>query len=249
MSVVLCLDNYDLAEFTAFAAQFGQKSFDFAVTPNVDHLIRYHDDASFRELYTHAGHVLLDSRFLACILRATKGVSARVCPGSDLTAALLGLTAPEDRIVLIGANEDQARRLRTRFDLRHLMHYDPPMGFIRDAEAVENCLQFVEAQSPFRFCFLAVGSPQQELLGRELKRRGRARGLGLCVGASINFLTGIERRAPLWMQRIGFEWLFRLLQDPGRLANRYLVRGPRIFFLWPKIHFDLRRSRSLDGEI
>jgi exopolysaccharide biosynthesis WecB/TagA/CpsF family protein len=249
MSIAFCLDNYDLAEFTAIAEQFGQNSFAFVVTPNVDHLIRYHDDAAFRQLYSHAGHILLDSRVLACILCLTKGIKPRVCPGSDLTAALLGLTAPEDRIVLIGASQGQAQRLRTLFDLRNLMHYEPPMGFIRDPEAVESCLQFVEAQSPFRFCFLAIGSPQQELIAREIKLRGRARGLALCIGASINFLTGTERRAPRWIQNIGFEWLFRLLQDPGRLTKRYLLRGPRIFVLLPDIRFELRRSRASSNEM
>jgi exopolysaccharide biosynthesis WecB/TagA/CpsF family protein len=242
MSIALCLQNYDLSEFTAIAAKFGQQSFDFVVTPNVDHLIRYCDDASFRHSYSHAGHVLLDSRVLASLLRLTKGINPRVCPGSDLTLALLKLAQPDDRIVLIGASERQAQQLRSLFGLRQLFHHEPPMGFINDPKAVETCLQFVEAHSPFRFCFLAVGSPQQERIASELKQRGLAHGLGLCIGASINFLTGIERRAPRWIQLTGFEWLFRLLQDPNRLAKRYLLRGPRILVLLPSIHFDLRRS-------
>jgi len=89
----------------------------------------------------------------------------------------------------------------------------------------------VEAHSPFRFCFIAVGAPQQELLAQQLKTRGVARGLALCVGASINFLTGTEHRAPLWMQGMGMEWLYRLAQAPGSMAKRYLVRCPRIFEL------------------
>jgi N-acetylglucosaminyldiphosphoundecaprenol N-acetyl-beta-D-mannosaminyltransferase len=55
--------------------------------------------------------------------------------------------------------------------------------------------------------------------------------LALCVGASINFMTGVERRAPRWIQRLGAEWIYRLASDPGRLATRYLVRGPRVFWL------------------
>jgi N-acetylglucosaminyldiphosphoundecaprenol N-acetyl-beta-D-mannosaminyltransferase len=110
------------------------------------------------------------------------------------------------------------------------------MGFIESPQALEECLRFVEDGSPFRFCFLAVGSPQQERVAELLQRRGKARGLALCVGASINFLTGVERRAPRWMQHAGLEWLYRLLRDPRRLASRYLVRGPRIF-----LH--LRRAR------
>ncbi len=243
-TIRLHLDNYDLAAFIAVAAHFGCESFRYVISPNVDHLIRYHDDESFRKSYAQAGYVLLDSRFLAYLLRFTKGVSPRVCTGSDLTAQLLGLAAPGDRIVLIGAGAQHTARLRTDYGLLNLMHYEPPMGFIRDPQAVEVRLQFIEAHNPFRFCFVAVGSPQQERLARELKVRDVARGLALCVGGSSNFLTGVERRAPRWMQRIGFEWLFRLMQDPGRLATRYLWRGPRILALLPKIHLELGRSKA-----
>jgi UDP-N-acetyl-D-mannosaminuronic acid transferase (WecB/TagA/CpsF family) len=66
----------------------------------------------------------------------------------------------------------------------------------------------------------------------------------LCVGASINFLTGVEMRAPRWMQAMGLEWLFRLLKNPRRMAMRYLVRGPRIFLLLPRLELRLREPRS-----
>jgi exopolysaccharide biosynthesis WecB/TagA/CpsF family protein len=114
------------------------------------------------------------------------------------------------------------------------------MGFIRDPKAVEACLSFVEAHSPFRFCLLAVGAPQQEILAERLQARGVARGLALCVGASIDFVTGTQRRAPQWLQHAGGEWLFRLCQNPARLATRYLVRGPRVFGLLRKTTFVLR---------
>ena len=117
---------------------------------------------------------------------------------------------------------------------------------IRDPAAVETCLRSIEAASPFRFCFLAIGSPQQEVIANKLRERGIARGLALCVGAAINYLTGSEQRAPLWMQKLGFEWLFRLLQHPRRLAYRYLVRGPRIFWVLLRIELRLRPANVLD---
>jgi UDP-N-acetyl-D-mannosaminuronic acid transferase (WecB/TagA/CpsF family) len=48
---------------------------------------------------------------------------------------------------------------------------------------------------------------------------------------SIDFLTGKQRRAPLWVQKAGLEWLYRLLSDPRRLASRYLIECPKIFYL------------------
>jgi len=228
--VVHLLDDYDLPQFTQVAAQFGQTRFGFVVTPNVDHMIRYHDDPGFRASYAQADYVLLDSRLVARLLRLIRGTRLRVCTGSDLTATLFSsVIKPADRIVLIGGSTEQARQIAARFGLGDIHHYNPPMGFIKDPQAVAECVQFIEQNSPFRFCFIAVGSPQQESLAVQLKARGRARGLGLCIGASLNFITGIEKRAPQWMQRLTLEWLYRLLQDPRRLARRYLVRGPRIF--------------------
>jgi exopolysaccharide biosynthesis WecB/TagA/CpsF family protein len=246
MSIVIAIDDYDVAETGELAAAFGYERFGYLVTPNVDHLIRYCDDAHFRALYSEASYILLDSQFLAHLIALTRGLRTRVCPGSDLTALVFREhISPADRLVLVGATPAQAAQLQRQFGLLDLRHIDPPMGFIHDAAAVESCLSRIEAASPFRFCFLAIGSPQQEIIASRLKERGRARGLALCVGASIDYMTGTERRAPRWMQRCGIEWLFRLLQNPGRLARRYLLRGPRIFRLLPRLQLQLRRPAAV----
>jgi len=243
MDIVQHLDNLDLTEFTKIAAAFGQERFGYVVTPNVDHVIRYYDDARFRTAYADAAFVLLDSRFLSYIVRLTMGLAPKVCTGSDLTAKLFGsVIRPNDPIVLIGGSADQAAQLTKLYKLQGLRHFNPAMGFINRPGEVEECLRFVESASPFRFCLLAVGAPQQEFLAQQIKARGRARGMALCVGASINFLTGIERRAPQWMQSAGIEWLYRLIHDPTRLARRYLIRGPRVFLLLGKVKFVLRRA-------
>jgi exopolysaccharide biosynthesis WecB/TagA/CpsF family protein len=59
-----------------------------------------------------------------------------------------------------------------------------------------------------------------------------ARGVGLCVGAALDFLSGRTERAPKWMRMAGLEWLHRLLSEPGRLWKRYLVAGPKVFSLF-----------------
>lgn len=228
--VVHHIDDLDLPGFLKVAAEFGLERYGFVVTPNVDHLIRCHEDPSYLSLYRTASYVLLDSRFAAYLLRMLKGLRLPVCPGSDVFPALLKqVINPADRLILIGGSAQQAETLARTYGLQDLRHHNPPMGFINDPAAVRQCLEFIEEASPFRYCFLAIGAPQQERIAHQLLERGRARGLALCLGASLNFVTGVERRAPVWMRRIGSEWLYRLMQDPRRLGKRYLIRGPRFF--------------------
>jgi exopolysaccharide biosynthesis WecB/TagA/CpsF family protein len=248
-AIVLQLDDFDLTDFLPVAADFGQQRYGFVVTPNVDHMVRYHEEPYFRKYYGAATYVLLDSQIARHLLRIIKGIQVRVCTGSDLTAAIFSrLIEGDDRVLLIGGSSSQAQTLAQKYQLRNLHHHNPPMGFIEDAAAVERCLDFIEDHSPFRFCFLAVGCPRQEALAYALQRRGRARGLALCVGASIDFLTGDERRAPLWMQKTSLEWLYRLLQNPRRLAGRYLVRGPRVFAQVVRSRFVVR-GRGMSCEM
>jgi exopolysaccharide biosynthesis WecB/TagA/CpsF family protein len=176
---------------------------------------------------------LLDSRVVARLARLFGLRSPPVVPGSDLTAALFDrVVKPDDAVAVLGASEAVAAALAARYRLARLAHHNPPMGFDRDPAALEAALRFVESH-PARFVFLAVGSPRQEIVAEALVRRGRATGIGLCIGASLLFLTGAERRAPRPVQQAGLEWAWRLAGDPKRLARRYLVDSPRIVqLLW-----------------
>ena len=107
------------------------------------------------------------------------------------------------------------------------------MGFIESEVEINKCIEFV-LDHPSRFIFFAVGSPQQEILANRIFQNGKASGLGFCIGASINFLTGNEKRAPIFIQKLALEWLYRVLQNPRRLWKRYLVYDIKIFPIFIK---------------
>jgi N-acetylglucosaminyldiphosphoundecaprenol N-acetyl-beta-D-mannosaminyltransferase len=72
---------------------------------------------------------------------------------------------------------------------------------------------------------VALGAPKQEIWSytrAELLKPAVLIG----VGASLDFVAGIQKRAPSWMSKVGIEWLYRLAQEPRRLAARYLLRDP-----------------------
>jgi exopolysaccharide biosynthesis WecB/TagA/CpsF family protein len=204
-------------------------AFAYIVTPNVDHVVRIQCKRSdLWPIYRNAWITLCDSRILGNMARWA-GLPLPVVPGSDLTVALLrDIVRADDRIAIIGGNAAMVDILRRRFGLSQLIHHDPPMGFIHDAEATQNAVRFAIAAQA-RYVFIAVGSPQQEMLAYRIGRTGRATGIGLCIGASLQFLTEEQARAPKILQRLCLEWLFRLMRDPRRLWRRYLVDGPLIF--------------------
>jgi len=152
-------------------------------------------------------------------------------PGSDLTAHLVTRIARSgDRLCLIGGDAAMLADLRhLRPDLDIVQHV-PPMGMLKDPIAMAEAEAFVR-DARARFALLAVAMPQQEILALRVAQAGGATGIGLCIGASLDFLTGRKARAPLWMRKASLEWLHRLLSEPKRLWRRYLVEGPRIFLL------------------
>jgi N-acetylglucosaminyldiphosphoundecaprenol N-acetyl-beta-D-mannosaminyltransferase len=220
--------DVDAAAADLLAARPAAAAFGYVVTPNADHLVRLARDPDLAAIYRGALLRLLDSRVVAGVAAALHMPVPHVAPGSDVAALLLTrhLTADES-VTIVGLRDVWLPRLEAHCGLRRPAHYDPPMGFAADRAALAAAVGFVLAH-PARFVFLAVGSPQQEVLAAAIAASGRATGIGLCVGASLEFLAGAARRAPRWMQRNGLEWLFRLCSDPRRLARRYLIDSPAV---------------------
>ncbi|MDO9708241.1 WecB/TagA/CpsF family glycosyltransferase [Paracraurococcus lichenis] len=222
------------------AARPAGARFGYVVTPNADHLARMQRMPEMRQLYTAAMLRLLDSRVAAGAARLAGLPVPAVLPGSDLTAFIVRrILRPEEPVTILGMTEEAVAALAERCGLRNIAHYNPPMGFDQDPAEMERAIRFIE-DNPARFHFLAVGSPRQCRVANAVARRGRATGTGLCIGASLLFLSGHERRAPLALQRAGLEWAWRLAQDPQRLARRYLMDSPRMFLL---IRDDARQRR------
>ena len=232
--VLLGLDFADLevAEAAGWIAQRPRTApFAYVVTPNADHLVRLSRTPALRPLYHAAAMCLLDSRVVAGVARILGLPSPKVTTGSDLTELLIRkhLGAGE-RVTIIGLRPQHLAALVARTGMAAPAHYDPPMGFDQDPVEMQRAVQFV-IDNPARYIFLAVGSPRQERLAAAIAASDTATGIGLCIGASLEFVAGAMPRAPGFMQRLGIEWLHRMLSDPRRLARRYLLDNPPIFWL------------------
>ncbi len=201
----------------------------WVVTPNLDHLRRFTQDVQVRQLYATANLSLADGMPLiwASRIRGTP-LPGRV-PGSGLIWSLSAAAAHAGRSLYFlggepGSAEAAAAVLRNRYPNVRITGTDcPPMGFEQSESAMQSLIDRVVSADP-DIVYVALGSPKQEwLIGQIHHHLPRAWWLG--VGISFSFVAGHVRRAPVWMQRTGLEWLHRLWQEPRRLARRYLVHG------------------------
>jgi len=205
--------------------------FAYVATPNVDNLARLDRQPHLAALYDDAWLNLCDSRMLELLAEASY-ISLPAAPGADIVEILFrDHIAPGDSIAVVGGSPRMIEALRAKYGLRNVKWFDAPQGLYTDREARAQCVRFI-CENPARFVFLAVGSPQQEMIAQEARASGACSGVAICCGAALEFLSGETKRAPEWMRLRRLEWLFRLTSEPRRMWKRYLVDAPRIFWIW-----------------
>lgn len=201
----------------------------WVVTPNLDILRRLLRDASFAALCGRATLRLADGMPLVWASRLQRTPLPERVAGSDLIWRLTERAAAEGRSVFFlggnpGAADGAARELGRRYPgLRVAGVECPPLGFEACASYMAGLRSRLTAARP-DIVYVALGSPKQErVIGALCADLPRAWFLG--IGISFSFVTGEVRRAPRLLRRLGLEWTHRLVQEPRRLARRYLVDG------------------------
>lgn len=229
----LDFDPLDVETAARAIVEQGRKldPFVYVATPNVDHMVRLEKHPTLLRLYENAWLTLCDSKVLEALAKIDK-LPLPAAPGADVVETLIrNHIDPAEPIAIIGGTAETIRTLRARYALTDIRWHDAPQGLRGDPDARAACIRFLK-NNPAPFTFLAVGSPQQEMIGREALQMGGCVGVGVCCGASLDFLSGEQKRAPEWMRGMRMEWLHRLGSDPGRLGKRYLVEGPGIIGVW-----------------
>lgn len=198
-------------------------------TPNVDHVMLAQRMPEFATAYAATDLALVDGMPLLWAARLLGLPIRHKVSGSDLLWPLLEMAAKHALSVYLlggapGSAEIARNVLAERLPTLRVVGVNAPQI---DLEARSNSeslkvLESLRATEP-DLLVVGLGAPKQELwLHRNREYLGKTVGLGL--GACIDFLAGRVQRAPAWISRSGFEWLYRLCQEPRRLAHRYLVR-------------------------
>lgn len=223
------IDDYDLDTILQMvSSEIRSNNTKIVVTPNLDHVVRNYRDEGLAAVYKKAWLSINDSSVIPLLALLQKVKIEHVNPGSDLTKIIFNSGLLKDsKVAVIGGETEDINYVMKTYGITNFSHYNPPMGFINDKDATQQCANFVTAQSA-NITFLCVGSPQQEKLAEVISANSIDSGLLLCVGASLEFLSGKQQRAPMIFRKLRLEWFHRLIQNPRRLAVRYLVRCPKV---------------------
>lgn len=213
---------------------------------NVDMLVKAESDPAFAATLGGAHILLPDGMPVVWLGRALGGPFPERVTGADLLQDIATALAPTPySIYLLGAApgvaDEAAARLTARNPgLKVAGTLAPERGFDEDPAALEHIFRTVSSARP-DVLFIALGAPRQERFTETHGARLGAKVI-LPVGAAIDMAAGRVKRAPVAVQRAGGEWLWRLVQEPRRLARRYLREDPRFFAMATRALLHRRRG-------
>ena len=224
-STTITVNIPDKAKLLSTVATRLSEKHGFALaTINLDHLVKLRSDPAFRAAYAAQDLVVADGNPIVWLSHiAQKPVS--LVPGSDMVLPLARLAADTGVDVALVGSTEATLDAAAAFMKKHIPHLNitmrhaPPMGFNPESPEAATLLREIEARN-VGLCFLALSAPKQEIFaarGRSLAPR-----VGFAsIGAGLDFLSGDQVRAPIWVRSVAMEWLWRALSNPRRMIPRY----------------------------
>lgn len=230
------------ALFAAVASRLAARQGFALATLNLDHLVKLRRLPAFRAAYAAQDMVVADGNPVIWLSRLARR-PVHLLPGADLVTPLAQLAAQAGvRVALVGSTDAAlhaaARSLRDAVPgLEVALCVAPPMTFAPEGPEAARLLADLQHHR-IGLCFLALGAPKQEILAA--RGRDLAPTVGFAsVGAGLDFLAGTQIRAPGWVRRLALEWLWRSLNEPGRMLPRYAACAA----LLPRLTADALRLR------
>lgn len=210
-----------------------QKSYIVAI--NVDVVMKMETDKYLKKITDEANLTLVDGKPLVWISKWHKRPVKAKISGSDMVPKLCKVAAKRGfSIFIIGGAEGVADKAKANLEAKYekiniVGTYSPPFGFERDETELNKINTKISDVHP-DLVIACFGCPKQEkwIYENYLKYDGT---VSICAGATVDFLAGTVKRAPKWMSDHGFEWIYRMFQEPKRLFKRYLVDDVKILKL------------------
>lgn len=234
-----------LADLEAHMAE--RRGFSVA-TLNMDHVVKLRQNPDFRDAYLGHSHVTADGNPIVWFSRLA-GSEMELVPGSDLIDPVLVRAARVGcSVALLGSTQASLDAAAQEIEHRYpgakvVAAISPPMGFDPTGPGARDAIETLRS-SGAGLCLIALGAPKQELFAAfaapELPQMGF-----LSIGAGVDFISGMQTRAPRLVRRFAVEWLWRMALNPRRMAGRYLsgiALLPRLLYLSLKTRLSRRRT-------
>ncbi len=220
----------------------------YIVTPNIDHMVRLRDDLEFRKVYAGASLVLADGMPLLWAAGFLGTPLKEKISGSDLLPKLCELANHKGyRLFFLGGRKGAANKSAEVFrknypSIQIVGTYCPAWGFEKDEDENTRIVEMIKHARP-DILFVGLGAPKQEKWIYKYKDQYQVP-VSIGVGASFDFVSGMVKRAPVWMQKVGLEWFWRLLMEPKRLWKRYLIDDMKFFELILRQKFSKTKDKT-----
>lgn len=215
----------------------------FIATPNPEFLLEASKNEKFKNIINNTDLNIPDGAGLiwaSKFLNTNPLIKERIA-GSDLTQEIIKISKElNKKIFLLGGNSlDQLECVKNKIGSNSISGYN--VGFLKDDwdnelkyDLNKNDLLLQEINnSEAEIIFVAFGAPKQEYWINDNLDKLKNIKLAIGIGGTFDFISGHKKRAPLWMQKINLEWLFRLIQEPSRykrIFNAVVVFPIRILF-------------------
>ena len=240
--------NINLGKYNDFKVEIirnaKEKVSSYVCVANVHMLVEAYRDNSFREIVGKADIVTPDGMPLVSALKLLHGIKQDRVAGMDLLPDLL-LEASKSTLSVFfyGGTDDMMRltasHLASKYPDIKASYYSPPFRQLSNEEEL-SVIDTINSAAP-NLVIVVLGCPKQERWMASMKGKINACMIG--IGGALPVMLGMQKRAPLWMQKTSLEWLYRLLQDPKRLLKRYFVTNSIFIFLLIKELIKIRVLR------
>jgi N-acetylglucosaminyldiphosphoundecaprenol N-acetyl-beta-D-mannosaminyltransferase len=228
------------------------KAGSYVCVSNVHMCMEVFDSSEFESVVNNADLVIPDGRPLSWAQKLLGHSEAEQVRGQDIMNAICQQSGAKNlNIGLYGGSSDELLQkviteLKSSYpDININFSYSPPFRPLTDEED-QAIIQQING-SNVNVLLVGIGCPKQERWMAAHKEQLNCVMLG--VGAAYDFIAGSKKHAPRWVQRVGFEWLFRLCSEPKRLWKRYLQQNPRFIYYFTKqlVNHKLGRNKITKG--
>ncbi|MED4046588.1 WecB/TagA/CpsF family glycosyltransferase [Priestia aryabhattai] len=197
-------------------------------TVNVDHIVLAYKDILFEKVIREADLVVADGMPIVWLSKLKKKNIPERITGIDLSKELCAKSSSYNfKLYFLGAGKGVGEKAKKNLEAMYpgvqiVGHYSPSREEINNEQSSKQIIKQIN-NSGANILLVALGAPKQEFWISQYKEELNTN-LNIGVGATLDFMANTVNRAPVWMQKSGLEWFYRLIQEPKRMINRYLVQ-------------------------